>query len=62
MKAANVIYEVEEGRKFWKLKPLQILVTLVIMILTAIIVLAVVVSGPVAERVGNIIGARRPRS
>src|SRR5215213_7858818 len=31
MKAANVIYEVEEGRKFWKLKPLQILVTLGIM-------------------------------
>ena len=49
MKAANVIYEVEEGRKFWKLKPLQILVTLVIMILTAMIVLAVVVSGPVAQ-------------
>ena len=57
MKAANVIYEVEEGRKFWKLKPLQILVTLVIMILTAMIVLAVVVSGPVAERVGDVIGA-----
>src|SRR5215203_104040 len=57
MKAANVIYEVEEGRKFWKLKPLQILVTLVIMILTTVIVLAVVVSGPVAERVGNIVGA-----
>jgi membrane protein len=57
MKAANVIYEVEEGRKFWKLKPLQIFTTLVIMILTTIIVLAVVVSGPVAQRVGNIIGA-----
>src|SRR5215203_4363602 len=57
MKAANVIYEVEEGRKFWKLKPLQILVTLVIMILTTIIVLAVVVSGPVAQRVGDIVGA-----
>ena len=57
MKAANVIYEVEEGRKFWKLKPLQILVTLVMMILTAIIVLAVVVTGPVAQRVGDIIGA-----
>ena len=27
MKASNVIYEVEEGRKFWKLKPLQIAVT-----------------------------------
>jgi membrane protein len=57
MKAANIIYEVEEGRKFWKLKPLQILTTLVIMILTTIIVIAVVVTGPVAEKVGNIIGA-----
>jgi membrane protein len=56
MKAANVIYEVEEGRKFWKLKPLQILVTLVIMILTTLIVLAIVVTGPVAEKVGSIIG------
>ena len=56
MKAANVIYEVEEGRKFWKLKPLQILVTVVIVLLTTLIVLAVVVSGPIAERVGSIIG------
>ena len=57
MKAANVIYEVEEGRKFWKLKPLQLLVTLIIMLLTTVIVLAIVVSGPVAQRVGDIIGA-----
>ena len=57
MKAANVIYEVEEGRKFWKLKPLQLLVTLIIMLLTTLIVLAIVVSGPVAQRVGDIIGA-----
>ena len=57
MKASNVIYEVEEGRKFWKLKPLQIAVTIVIMLLTTMIVLAIVVTGPVAERVGDIIGA-----
>src|SRR5918911_1708043 len=57
MKASNVIYEVEEGRKFWKLKPLQIAATVVIMLLTAIIALSVVVSGPVAEKVGNIVGA-----
>jgi membrane protein len=57
MKASNVIYEVEEGRKFWKLKPLQIAATVVIMILTTVIVLAIVVSGPVAQRVGNIVGA-----
>jgi membrane protein len=57
MKASNVIYEIEEGRKFWKLKPLQIAVTAVIMILTTIIVLAIVVTGPVAQRVGDIVGA-----
>jgi membrane protein len=56
MKASNIIYEVEEGRKFWKLKPLQILVTVAIVILITLIVLAVVVSGPIAERVGSIIG------
>ena len=57
MKASNVLYEVEEGRKFWKLKPLQIAVTVVIMLLTTLMVLAVVVSGPVAQRVGDVIGA-----
>jgi membrane protein len=56
MKAANVIYEVEEGRKFWKLKPIQIFATLVIVLLSAIVVIAVVVSGPIAQKVGNIIG------
>jgi membrane protein len=56
MKASNVIYEVEEGRKFWKLKPLQILVTLMIVVLITAIVLAIVVSGPIAQRVGAIIG------
>ncbi len=57
MKASNVIYEVEEGRKFWKLKPLQILVTVIIVLLTTLVIVAVVVSGPVAQRVGDIIGA-----
>jgi membrane protein len=57
MKASNVIYEVEEGRKFWKLKPLQIAVTVIIMLATTIIVLAIVVTGPVAQRVGDIVGA-----
>src|SRR3954469_22660955 len=57
MKAANIVYEVEEGRKFWKLKPLQIFVTLVIVLLTTVVTVAVVVTGPVAEKVGNIVGA-----
>jgi membrane protein len=56
MKAANVIYEVEEGRKFWKLKPIQIFATMVVVLLSTIVIIAVVVSGPIAQRVGNIIG------
>src|SRR5918995_1826417 len=49
MRASNAIYEIEEGRPFWKLRPLQILVTLVMVLLLAIVVLGLVVSGPLAE-------------
>ena len=28
-RAANVVYETPEGRKIWKLKPLQLLITLI---------------------------------
>ena len=44
--ACNTIYEVDEGRPFWKLKPLQLLVTFVIIMLAAIVALALVLSGP----------------
>jgi membrane protein len=54
--ASNTIYEVEEGRPFWKLKPLQLLVTLVCITLVAVTALALVVSGPLAEAVGGAIG------
>ncbi len=37
MKASNVIYEVEEGRPFWKLRPLQIAVTVVLVVVAAAI-------------------------
>ena len=56
MKASNVIYEVEEGRPFWKLRPLQIAVTVLLVLLTAVIALAVVITGPLAQRVGDVIG------
>jgi membrane protein len=55
MRASNAIYEVEEGRPFWKLRPVQIAVTLVMVILLAIGAVAVVVTGPLAEQVGNVI-------
>ena len=56
MRASNSIYEVEEGRPFWKLRPVQIAVTLTMMILLVIGAVAVVVTGPLAEEVGNVIG------
>jgi membrane protein len=56
MRASNVIYETPEGRPIWKLRPLQILVTLVVLVLAAITLLALVVSGPLAEAIGSAIG------
>jgi membrane protein len=55
-RAANAIYEVEEGRPFYKLRPLQLLVTLVCIVLLALVALSLVVTGPVARAVGEAIG------
>ena len=57
MRASNAIYEVQEGRPFWKIRPLQLAVTLVMTLLLAACALAVVVTGPLAERVGDVVGA-----
>jgi membrane protein len=56
IRASNAIYEVEEGRPFWKLRPIQIAMTLFMIILISIGAVAVVVTGPLAEEVGNVIG------
>ena len=56
MRASNAIYEREEGRPFWKLRPIQIAVTLVLVLMAALVVLALIVSGPVAEAVGSAVG------
>ena len=56
MRASNAIYEIEEGRPFYKLRPLQILVTLVLELMLAIVVLGLIVSGPLATAIGNAVG------
>ncbi|MGN6300322.1 MAG: YihY/virulence factor BrkB family protein [Angustibacter sp.] len=56
-RAMNRVYEIDEGRPFWKLRPLQMLITLVAVLLVCVIALALVVSGPLAESVGRLIGA-----
>ncbi len=56
MRAANIIYETPEGRPIWKLRPLQMLVTLVMVVLMAVIALALVLSGPIVKIVANPLG------
>ena len=56
MRAANVVYETPEGRPFWKLRPLQILVTLVMLLLLAAVALALVLTGPVVDAVAGPLG------
>jgi membrane protein len=56
MRASNAIYEVKEGRPFWKLRPLQVAVTLALVLMITIAAIAIVFTGPVARAVGNEIG------
>jgi membrane protein len=56
IRASNVIWETPEGRPFWKLRPLQLLVTLVMVLLLALVALALVFTGPVVETIGGAIG------
>ncbi len=55
-RAMNRVYEIDEGRPFWKLRPIMLLITLVAVVLVAVMALMLVVSGPIAEAIGNVIG------
>jgi membrane protein len=56
MRASNAIYERDEGRPFYKLKPVQLLVTFVLVMLAALVVLSLIVTGPVAQAIGDAVG------
>ena len=55
-RAMNRIYEIEEGRPFWKLRPVQLGVTIVSILLILIMVVILIVSGPVTDAVGSALG------
>jgi membrane protein len=55
-RAANVVYETPEGRKVWKLKPLQLLITLIGILFAALILAMLVLSGPIVDAIGQSIG------
>jgi membrane protein len=56
MRASNVIYETPEGRPFWKLRPLQILVTFVLIVLVTLLAVALVLTGPIVEAIAGPLG------
>jgi membrane protein len=56
MRASNSIYDMPEGRPVWKTLPVRVGLTLILLFLLAITTLAVVLTGGLAHRVGDLIG------
>ena len=55
-RAMNRIYAIQEGRPFWKLRPVTLAVTVVAILVAVVAALMITLSGPVAEQVGDLIG------
>ncbi|MBY8875756.1 YihY/virulence factor BrkB family protein [Micromonospora sp. PLK6-60] len=56
-RASNAIYGVEEGRPVYRLRPIQIGLAALSLLLLAVVATGLIVSGPVADAVGDLIGA-----
>jgi membrane protein len=56
MRAANSIYDVEEGRPWWKTIPLRLGLTLGVVVLLVLTAFGIGVSGGVADKVGEFFG------
>jgi membrane protein len=56
MRASNVVWDVEEGRPFYKTMPIRLVVTLITVMLLTVSAAAVVFTGSLAGKLGNLIG------
>lgn len=56
IRSANAVYDVAEGRPVWKVTPLRLILTVVLMVLACVSALIVVVSGSIAHQVGTALG------
>jgi membrane protein len=56
IRASNIIWETPEGRGFFKLRPLQIAITLAMIVLLTIVALGLILTGPLVEAVGSAVG------
>ena len=55
-RAMNRVYEIEEGRPIWKLRPVLLVITLTTIVLVALVALGLIISGSASTAVGNAIG------
>ncbi|MEU3948806.1 YihY/virulence factor BrkB family protein [Streptomyces sp. NPDC029526] len=56
IRAANAVYDVPEGRPVWKVLPVRLAVTVVLMVLAVASALIVVFTGGLARRAGDFLG------
>jgi membrane protein len=56
MRASNAIYDMEEGRPVWKTLPVRVGMTIVLLLLLVITTLAVVLTGGIAQKAGDVVG------
>jgi len=56
IRASNTIYEMAEGRPLWKTLPLRLTLTVTMVVLLAVSLFGVVITGGIAERVGRWLG------
>jgi membrane protein len=55
-RAMNAVYEIDEGRPFWKLRPVMLVITLLAVLMVALVLVMLIVSGPLASSIGSVIG------
>ena len=55
-RAMNRVYEIDEGRPVWKLRPVMLLVTFIDVVLAALVLMGLVLTGPAVKAVGDAIG------
>ncbi|MGW6737454.1 YihY/virulence factor BrkB family protein [Streptomyces sp. NPDC055013] len=56
IRTSNAVYDVPEGRPVWKVLPLRLALTIVLVILAVFSALIVVFTGAVARRAGDVLG------
>ncbi|MFJ4787320.1 YihY/virulence factor BrkB family protein [Streptomyces sp. NPDC088794] len=56
IRSANVVYDMPEGRPLWKVLPIRVGITVVLLVLTTISALIVVFTGGLARQAGSLLG------